>query len=332
MVAGYIVRRLIAAIITVWLVITAVFLIFFVFPGGAGNRLEGGFSPVAVAIAGQHNSPEILRRIERDLDLDEPVSTQYARFLERLSRFDLGNSYASEGGQRIPVRPMIAQSFRPTVELAFGASAIALAAGIFGGSLTARSRKRVTEHALGGISIVALSVPTFVLGLLSIGAFAGFGIYLTDLYQPMSEGLGGWLQGMLAPWLVLAFPFIGIYYRIVRGSLHEVANEEYLRTATAMGLEENTIVKQQMRSSVVPLVTAYGVDLAHFLGGSIIVESIFSIPGLGGLLLGATRGGDYPVVAAVTIVAASAVVFLSLAVDVIYTYLDPRITFDGRPA
>jgi peptide/nickel transport system permease protein len=321
-VAGYIVRRVIAAVVTVWLVVTAVFLIFFVFPGGSGNRVEGGFSPVAVAIAGQHNSPEILRRIER-------VSVQYARFMGRLARFDLGNSYASEGGQRIPVRPMITASARPTIELAFGASVIALTAGIFGGSLTARSRTRWADRALSGFSIAALSVPTFVLGGLGVGLFAAFGIYLTDLYQPMSEGLGGWLEGMLAPWVVLAFPFIGIYYRLVRSSVRGVANEEFVRTATAMGLHENTIVKHQLRASIVPVITAFGVDLAHFLGGSIIVESIFSIPGLGGLLLGATRGGDYPVVAAVTIVGATAVVLLSLIVDIIYTYLDPRVVLDG---
>jgi peptide/nickel transport system permease protein len=329
-VAGYLIRRSIAAIVTVWLILTAVFLIFFVFPGGSGDRIEGGFSPVAIAITGQHNTPEVLRRIESDLELDKPLIEQYASFMGRLASFDLGNSYASEGGQRIPVQPMIAASFRPTVELALGASVLALAVGLLGGFASAGGRNRWAASVFGGFSLIALSLPAFALGGLVVGVFAASGIYLADLYQPMSEGVAGWIQGMLAPWIVLAFPFMGIYHRIVRSSLSGVANEDFVRTAKAMGLHENTIIKQQMRASVVPLVTAFGIDLAHFLGGSIIVEEVFSIPGLGGLLLGATRGGDLPVVAGVTIVGSAAVVFLSLIVDLAYTYLDPRVVFTDK--
>ena len=329
---GYIVRRLIAAVVTVWLIVTAVFLIFFVFPGGQGNRGEGKFSPVALAIAGQHNQPRILKRIEEDLGLEKSVAVQYRRYMSRLVQGNLGYSYASESGQKIPVRPMIMSSVRPTVELALGASIIALTVGIFGGLTSARDRTGWMRRFFGGFSIVAMSVPAFVLGSLAVGVFAGFGIYLTDLYQPMSAGVAKWLQGMIVPWIVLAFPFMGIYYRIVRGSLQSVANEEFVRTARAMGLRQNSILKHQFRASVVPLVTAYGVDLALFLGGSIIVESIFAIPGLGNLIFGATRGGDYPVVAGVTIVAASAVVFLSLIVDIAYSYLDPRVVYAAEPA
>ena len=328
---GYIFRRLISAVVTVWLIVTTVFLLFFVFPGGSGTQV-GGFSQVALAIAGQHNSPEILRRIERDLELDKPVVVQYESYMLRLSRFDLGFSYASESGQRIPVRPMITGSLRATVELAVGAAAIALAVGVFGGLAASRDKSPWTARALGGFSIVSMSIPSFVLGSLVVGVFAGLGIYLADLYQPMSEGISGWLQGMIIPWIVLAFPFMGRYYRIVRTSLQGVENEEFVRTARAMGLRENSILRHQFRAAAIPLVTAFGVDLALFLGGSIIVESIFNIPGLGNLLLNATRGGDYPVVAGVTIIGASAVVFLSFLVDIAYSYLDPRVVYGAEPA
>ena len=329
---GYIFRRLISAIVTVWLIVTLVFLIFFVFPGGQGKRNEGGWSPVAVAIAGQHNQPAILRRIEEDLELESSVVVQYRQYMGRLARGNLGYSYASESGQRIPVRPMITGSLRATVELALGASAIALTAGVFGGLASARDKTRWTARVLGLFSIVSMSIPSFVLGLLAVGVFATFGIFLTELYQPMSEGIGGWLQGLLVPWIVLAFPFIGRYYRIVRSGLKGVENEEFVRTARAMGLRENSILRHQFRAAAIPVVTAFGVDLSLFLGGSIIVESIFQIPGLGNLLLNATRGGDYPVVAGVTIVGATAVVMLSFLVDIAYSYLDPRVVFDAEPA
>lgn len=327
---SYVLRRLIAALVTIWLVMTGVFLLFFVMPGGAGNRIEGGFSPVAVFIAGQNNDRATLRRIERDLGLDGSVMAQYGSYMSRLARGNLGFSYG-ERGTRQPVNPAVVSSIRPTIELALGASTLALAAGVGGGIMSTRARRRWTNRALAGLSIFCMSVPAFVIGLLAVGLFAAQGITLQGIYQPMSAGLGGWAESMLVPWIVLAFPFAGVYFRLVRAGVLSVGKEDFILTAKATGLREKVVLRHQFRAGAMPLVTAYGVDLANFLGGAIIVESIFGVPGLGNLIVDAIGGGDFPIVAGVTLVAATAVVLLTLVVDIAYTYLDPRITYAAAP-
>lgn len=323
---AYVVRRLVIGIVTVWLVVTALFLIFFVLPGGSGRKDSGGFSSVAVFIAGRNNSPANLRRIEADLGLDEPLFVQYRDFIARLTRGDLGYSYG-EPGQRVPVAPMIKASIVPTAQLVVGAALVAIALGMAGGAYSAQRRGRWSSRGLIGASIVTMSVPSFVLGLLLLAFLARFGVYVNEAYRPLSEGVGAWLQGMALPWFVLAFPFIGLYFRLVRSTLLGVENEEFVRTARAKGVDERGVLRHQLRASLIPLVSAYGVDLANFLGGAIIVESIFAIPGLGQLAVGAIRGQDYPVIAAITIVGSSVVILMSMLVDILYTYIDPRIVY-----
>lgn len=327
---GYVVRRVIAALVTVWLVLSGIFLIFFVMPGGAGKKSLGGFSPVAVFIAGRNNSPSSLRQIERDLGLDKSLQEQYFQFISRSIRGDLGFSY-EEAETPMPVGPMVRASFRPTLELALGASVVALAAGIGGGILAARGRSRWSDRVMSGFSIVALSIPAFVSGSLALALLNTSDLYDFGQYVPMSAGLGAWLEGMWLPWVILALPFIGIYFRLVRSSLLEIRSEDFIRTAWAKGLSERDVLRHQLRAGSMPVVTAFGVDLANFLGGAIIVETVLGIPGLGGLIVGATRGSDFPVIAGVTIVASIAVVFMTLAVDIAYTYLDPRITYGSNP-
>jgi peptide/nickel transport system permease protein len=326
-VAAYLVRRVIAAIVTIWLVVSGVFAIFFILPGGAGKEGPGGFSPVTIFLAGRGNSRENLTRIERDLGLDQPLPEQYARYMSRLARGNLGFTYSEE--PRLPVTPIIKSSFRPTLELALGGSIVALLVALTGGVLSARQRSRWTDRLLSGFSLISLSVPSFVVGVLAIFLLATFNISTQGQYQPMSAGLWGWLKGLWVPWIALAFPFIGIYFRILRTNLVGLANEDFIRTAKAKGLHELQIVRHQLRAGFMPVLTAYGVDLAQFLGGCLIVESIFDIPGLGNLAVGSIRAGDFPVLIGVTIVGATAAVLLSLLVDLAYAYLDPRIGY-GR--
>lgn len=319
--------RLVMAVVTLFMVASAVFGIFFVLPGGAGRDGPGGISPVAVLLAGRRASLEEMRAIEHELELDDPLLVQYGRFIADLARGDLGFSFMTGA----PVSRYIVPAIPASLSIAVGASILWVTAGLWVGIVSTRGRDVFSERAFMIVSFVALSIPVFVAGLASIRLLLHFtGSYAGNRYVGISEDPIGWVQAMWLPWMCLALPLIAVYARMVRSSLLNVRAEDYIRTSWAKGLSPNEVAKHELRGSLTPIVTMYGLDFGTLVGGSVIIEQIFRIPGLGSLMLGALQTYDFPIMAGVVVVASTAVIMANLIVDILYGVLDPRIRTRDR--
>jgi peptide/nickel transport system permease protein len=320
----YIIRRLLWAVVMLILVVAVVFTIFFVLPGGTARRVEGRPSPVAVMMAGRNPRPELVRDIERRLGLDEPVYVQFWRYISKAARFDLGYSFQSN--QR--VTEAVVHRLPATMSLAFGASIVWLFIGVVTGVVSALKRRSILDRASMVLALIGVSLPTFWLGIVAVFYFdSTLGVYSVGEYAGITENFGAWLSSMWLPWLVLAIVSAAFYTRMVRGNLLEVQGEDYIRTARAKGLRERSVIRHALRSALTPVVTMYGLDLGILLGGAIITERIFNIPGIGLLSVNAIQSSDLPIVLGTTVAAAFFVIIANLIVDIIYAGLDPRVRY-----
>lgn len=311
-------RRLVAGA-GVLLALTAVtFLIFFALPSG---------DPAALR-AGRGASPETVERIRASLGLDEPLPVQYLTFLQRLLlEGDLGHSWHDD----LPVAELIAGRLPATLSLMAGAVVLWLAIAIPLGTLAAVRRGSWLDRAVGAGAVVALSAPVYWVGLLALYLLAD-DIGLVPLlpgagaYVPLTEDPLRWLGALVLPWLVLAAAFGGVYARMLRASLVEVLDQPHVRAARAKGLSERRVVlRHGVRVAIMPLVTLLGVDLGALLGGAVLVETVFNIPGIGRLALDAIGRADLPVIQGTVLVAGAGVIVANLLVDVAHALLDPRI-------
>jgi peptide/nickel transport system permease protein len=284
--------------------------------------VRGGFSPIAVVLAGNRAPPEDIRRIERDLDLDSSLAQQYASFMARLVRGDLGFSYAAGA----PVVRLIGPAVPATASVALGASVLWVVAGTAVGVGAARSTGRWSSAAFTGFASGALSVPVFVaaLGGLAI-VFRLTGVYVGNTYVPLTRDPVLWLEAMWLPWISLALPLVAVYARTIRGNLLEIGSEDYIRTAYAKGLTDKQVLRHELRAGLAPVVTMYGLDLGALLSGSVIIEEIFRIPGVGRLLLQSFVVLDFPVMAGVVMFASACVVVIAAVIDILYGVIDPRV-------
>ena len=199
-------------------------------------------------------------------------------------------------------------------------------AGVGIGTVSARRRGTAWDRITMTLAWAGQSIPVFVLSLVTLALFFKYtGIYAADRYVGLTRSPIGWLEAMWLPWLCLAFPLIAIYARVVRGSMLEVEDEDYMRTAVAKGLDERRVLRHQLRAGLTPVVTMYGLDLGILIGGSIIIEQIFNIPGLGRLLLASRTFYDFPVMSAIVMLGSAAIIVANLAVDIAYGILDPRV-------
>jgi peptide/nickel transport system permease protein len=306
------------------LVVSMVFSIFFVLPGGAGRAREGGTSPVARAIAGRNQNPDHVRDIEHRLGLDRPVHIQFGRFLKNALKGDLGYSYYTQE----PVRQALFRRLPATISLAVGASIIWLVLGVSIGVISALRRRSLLDRASMGFALIGLSLPTFWLGIVAIFYFdSNLNWYDTGEYVGLTTDPIGWIRSLWLPWIVLAFVSMAVYSRMVRGNVLEVSGEDYVRTARAKGLRERSVIRHELRSALTPVVTMYGLDLGILLGGAIVTEQIFTIPGIGRFAVQAISNQNLPVILGTTIVAAAFVILANLIVDVVYAWLDPRVTY-----
>ena len=321
-VVHYVARRLAWGVITMLLVASAVFVIYFVVPGGGGERRGDEISPVAVLIAGRQATPAGMRRIERELGLDKPVLVQYRNYITAVARGDLGFSYAFGA----PVRDVVMQALPASVSIAFGASLLWLCGGLAIGVASVRNRGRWGDRLPSILALAGLSAPAFVIALLGLMFFYRVtGIYAGNRYVPLTQNPFEWLAAMWMPWICLAFPLIAVYARTVRSQLLEVGSEDYIRTARAKGLDHKGVLRHELRSGLTPIVTMFGLDFGLLLGGSVIIETIFRIPGLGALLLQARDFYDFPIMSGIVIVISAIVVLVNLIVDLAYAALDPRV-------
>ena len=302
----YVGRRLLAAIPTLWGVATAVFIMARLLPG----------DPARV-IAGLLATQDQVDRLRRQLGLDQPLPVQYAEFLGRLVRLDLGTS-AHFGDS---VTGEIASRLPYTAELAFAALAIALVLGVLGGAVAALRRNTAIDLAISAVSVVGISMPTYWLGLMLIVVFA---VQLRVLPAAGADSPGG----IVLPALTLGLLSVGLIARMTRSSLLEVLGQDYVRTARAKGVPPSRVVLvHALRNAFVPILTAVGLQLGALLGGAVVTETVFGWPGVGSLLLDSIFSRDYPMVQGLVLLFAVTYILVNLLVDLLYAAIDPRVRY-----
>lgn len=316
----FLIRRIALGIVVMWMVTVLVFGIFFL----GGNQHD-----VARRLAGRNASQQTLDNITKRLHLNKPLVVQYWDFLKQLVwHHNLGYSYYHSE----PVSTIIKQAFPITLSLALGAAAIWLFLGVLTGVVSAVRRGSVLDRALTTLALFFYSMPTFVLGLLLLFlvyyqlAKRGIRIFPGQGYTPLTSDPLKWFEGLVLPWITLALVSSATYMRLTRGSLLEVLGEDYIRTARAKGLPERRVIfRHGLRSALTPVASQFGIDLGTLVGGAIVTETVFGMPGLGYTAVTSITNQDLPVIIGIVIVASAAVIIANILVDMAYAVLDPRV-------
>jgi peptide/nickel transport system permease protein len=319
----YLIRRTLFGILVLWIISVLTFLIFLKLPPGDPAR----------RLAGKGASPETLEQVRINYGLNDSFWTQYSRFAKGLVPFPgwwLNDQVYFSWFNRVTVKHEIARTFPVTAMLTAGAVVLWLLMGIPIGILSAIRRRSWADRASMSFALFGVSMPTFWLGMLLIFVF----YYKLRIAPPSGFDIGdGVWQSVfkgkfILPWITLAVTSAAFYTRVVRGNMLEVLSEDYIRTARAKGLSERRVTyKHALRASLTPVVTMLGLDIAVLLGGAVITENVFDLPGLGDYALRALGNADFPAVIGVTIFAAIFIVVANLVVDVVYAALDPRVRF-----
>jgi peptide/nickel transport system permease protein len=316
-VGAFLLKRLLLGAVVMWAVATLVFVMYFVAP-----------NDVARLIAGRQATPDTVAAVKRNLGLDRSLIAQYASFLGRLLHGNLGFSYTNSE----PVTKLIGAGLPVTFSIVVGGAILWLAIGVGAGVFAATRRGRFADRATTVIALVFYSMPTFLLGeLLLIVLFyrlhlAGIHLFPGGGFVPLTHDPVGWAQHLLLPWLTIALVSAATYTRLTRASLLEVLGQDYMRTATAKGLRpRRVIVRHGLRASLVPIVTQFGIDLGTLLGGVVVTETVFGLPGLGQLLIISIQHQDLPTTIGLVLLAAAFVVVANLLVDLLYVVIDPRV-------
>jgi peptide/nickel transport system permease protein len=323
-VTRFLIRRVVMGLITLWVIISLVFLLYF-----AANP------DPARALAGRAATPQDLVNITHTLGLDKPLWQQYLNFLWRfLHLFVLDpNSLGTSFKYREPVTQLIGQAIPVDISLAVGSAVIWLALGLSVGVLAARRPRSFVDRAATLFVLTGLSMPTFILGLLLLYVFFYIltihGIHAfpaTGNFAQLTQNPLEWAHDLILPWITLALITAATYSRLARSSLLDTLGEDYIRTARAKGLSERRVVyRHALRSAMTPIVTQFGIDLATILGGAIITERVFALPGLGNLVVASIGNDDLPLIMGIVLLASTFVVAANIAVDCLYAVLDPRV-------
>jgi peptide/nickel transport system permease protein len=313
----FLIRRLLHGLLVLWLITMAVFALFFVAP-----------TDVARQMAGRQATPETVALIEQRLGLDQPVWKQYLNFVGNALQGDLGYDYYYQ----VPVTTIIVEALPVTLSLALGAAVLWLLIGVGNGVLSAVRPRSLADRALTTFALFFYSMPTFLLGVLLLYflyfqlTLAGFRWFPPGGFVPLTDDPAGWFRHMLLPWVTLALVLAATYTRLTRGSMLDVLGEDYIRTARAKGIGEGrVVVKHGLRSALTPVVTQFGIDLGQLVGGVVVTETVFSLPGLGKTAIDAITRQDLPVIVGIVLFASAAVVLANLAVDLAYAVLDLRV-------
>lgn len=311
---GYILRRLAAAIPVLAVVAVVVFLILRLTPG----------DPAAV-IAGNMASAEDIARIRTQLGLDRPLAQQFALWLGRVLAGDLGESFFF----RTSVAQLIAQRLEPTLMLAACTITLAVAIAVPLGTLAAWRMGGWLDRALSAVSVLGFSVPVFVLAYLLIWLFAvHWGVLPVQGYRRLADGIGPFARHLVLPTCTLALVYVALIARVTRAAVSEALTEDWVRTARAKGLTEpRVLLRHALANAAVPIVTVVGIGIGLLIGGVVVTETVYAIPGLGSLTVEAVLNRDFPVIQGVILVFSVAYVLINLAVDLSYLVLDPRIRY-----
>lgn len=315
--ARFIVRRLIGMVAVLFAVSVIVFLIFTVIPS----------SNPAQRLAGKNATPQLVANIEEEWGFDDPLPQQYLTMMEKLFTGEL-TSYDPQ----LPVDERIAEGIPATLSLSIGAGIIWLSLGILVGYLSALRPGGWLDRILTGVAIAGISIPVFLLAPLLIYFLAErLELFPNGGYVPLGESPWEWLTHLILPWFTLAILLIGFYSRVVRSSMLDVMNEDYVRTARAKGLSEGAVMRRHvLRNSLIPVVTLFGLDFgATIAGTAIITEALYDIEGIGFYAVEGIRNFELPPIMGVTLYGAFFVVLVNALVDIVYAYLDPRVRLGG---
>jgi peptide/nickel transport system permease protein len=294
-----------------------VFVLFFVAPHDPART-----------IAGRQATAQTIALVRHRLGLDQPILEQYWHFLVGLLHGDLGYSYYNSE----PVRSLIFARLPVTLSLTVGGAILWLILGVGIGVMAARRPRSLFDRTATVFVLGGLSMPTFLVGLLLLYVLffrlhlAGVNAFPGGGYVPFTQSPAQWAQHLVLPWLTLALVSAATYSRLTRGSLLEVLGEDYVRTARSKGLSERRVVyRHALRSALTPVVTQLGIDVGALLGGAIITEDVFGLPGLGQEAVQSVTTEDLPVIVGIVLLASFFVVVANIVVDLLYAVLDPRV-------
>jgi ABC-type dipeptide/oligopeptide/nickel transport systems, permease components len=311
----FLIRRMVSAVPVLFVVSLVTFAIIAIVPGDVTAELAG-----AEATAEQ-------RAVIRDqLGLNQPLYQQALRWYGNLLQGDLGHSYLLN----MSVTDAVLERLPVTLSLAGLALVLAVVLGVLLGVLAAIRHDSWVDQGTMSVALIGLSVPDFWLGLIMISVFSvGLAWFPTGGYVPFSEDALGWARSMALPSLALAFTQMGVIARMTRSSMLEVMGQDYIRTARAKGMRRHTVVfKHALRNALVPVITVIGVMTGVLLGGAVVIESVFSLPGVGRLIIGAIQRRDFPIIQGGLLITASLFVFVNILVDLAYGWFDPRVRND----
>ncbi len=310
----HVLRRLMATIPVMGVVAIAVFALLHVTPGDP-----------AVIIAGDYATAEDIARIRTRLGLDRPLLTQVGLWLGRIARGDLGTSIFSG----LPVATLIRQRAEATIALTVLAMLIAVGVGVPLGVIAAWKKGSWVDRVVMVFAVSGFSMPVFWLGFLLVYVFAISAHWLpVQGYRPLADGVGAFLRHLILPAVTLSVVYMALIARMTRASMLGVLGEDFIRTAFAKGLApRRVLVRHALKNASLPVVTIIGIGFALLIGGAVVTESVFALPGLGRLTVDAIIRRDYPVIQGVILVVSGVYVLINLVVDLLYVVLDPRIRY-----
>jgi peptide/nickel transport system permease protein len=311
---SYIFRRILATLPVMGIVALFVFSLLYIAPGDP-----------AVMIAGDQATPEDVERIRQGLGLDRPFLVQFGSWLWHILHGDLGTSIFTN----LPVAALIAQRIEPTLSLMSLTLVLTILVAVPLGVVAAWKAGSWIDRTIMAFAVFAFSLPVFVVGYVLAYVFAlQFEWLPVQGYTPLSHGVWPWLQNLILPAVALGSVYTALIARITRASMLEVLQQDYVRTARAKGLgQSNILFVHALKNAAVPIVTVIGIGIALLIGGSIVTESVFAIPGLGRLTIDAILRRDYPVIQGIVLLFSFVYVLVNLLVDVTYTLVDPRIRY-----
>lgn len=311
---AFIVRRIITTIPVMGFVALFVFSLLYIAPG----------DPAAV-IAGDQASPADVEKIRQSLGLDRPYLVRFGEWFFRVLQGDLGTSIFTS----LPVTQLIGQRIEPTVSLMVLTLILAVSIAVPLGVLAAWKAGTWIDRVVVAFAVFGFSVPVFVVGYLLAYTFAlQLDWVPVQGYTPLSEGVWPWFKNLVLPSITLGFVYIALIARITRASMLDVLQQDYIRTARSKGVAQNSILfVHALKNAAVPIITIIGIGVALLIGGAVVTESVFAIPGLGRLTLDAILRRDYPVIQGVVLIFSFVYVLVNLVIDLIYTLVDPRIRY-----
>jgi peptide/nickel transport system permease protein len=310
----FLAQRFLAIIPVLLVVAVVVFLILRLTPG----------DPAAV-IAGNNATNEDIERIRAQLGLNQPVIAQFFIWFGNVLKGDLGYSFYLNK----PVTELLLQRIEPTLSLASGTMFLALTIAIPLGTIAAWRMGGWLDRILSAFSVLGFSVPVFVIGYLMIYFFAlRLDWFPVQGYSRFNQGFGKWLIQIVLPCFTLSFIYVALIARVTRAAVSETLTEDYIRTARAKGLRESTIIiRHALANAAVPIATVVGLGVALLIGGVVVTETVYAIPGLGSLTVDAVLNRDFPVIQGVVLLFSVAYVLINLIVDLSYLVFDPRIRY-----